>query len=72
MKNPQWEEIKNQLQKSHGVEISTVSAELVEKFRDDLLSDDYKKIDLSETLVLSQTDVETTVCKVTGLYGEIQ
>ena len=72
MQNPQWKEIKNQLKNSHGVAISTVSAQLLEKFRDDLLSEDYKKVDLSETLVLSPKDVDITVCKVKELYSEIE
>lgn len=67
-----WGKIRNHLKNSHGVAISMVSAQLLEKFRDDLLSEDYKKVNFSEPLVLSPKNVDITVCKAKELYSEIE
>ena len=72
MNEPQWAEIKEKLRSSHGVGISTLSAELIERFGENLLRDDYEKVDLSQPLVLAPDDVEITACKVIELYKEIQ
>lgn len=71
MKETLWEEIKKQLKNSHGVNISTVSAELVEKFRDDLISNGYEKVNYDKPLILSPEDVEITVSKAKEVYSEI-
>lgn len=72
MAEPLWGEIRNHLKNSHGVAVSTVSVQLLEKFRDDLLSEDYKKVNFSEPLVLSPKNVDITVCKAKELYSEIK
>lgn len=67
----EWAEIKGEISKSEPIEITTVSAELLEKFLENLLSEGYSKVDYEPPFVLKFSDVEVTVEKVKKLYWKI-
>lgn len=71
MSYPLWEEIKGELSKAKPLSVSTVSAELLEKFKLQLLGENYSKTISEPPLVLTLSDIDTAVSEVKKLWDAI-